>query len=260
MYPQKTLMLVDNAPVLAAAMASPLVAYFWPDKRGVAPRGYTKGMGVAFAQAYRMLKAQDRFMVKAAGPRTGSSAHDVLDWYEMELAAAGAKTSTAADRLISVFAIMLGLGMRESSGRHCDGPDTAEDRGPRGRPVPTTPDNAEAGLFQVSYDSIHGDTDRQALVKAFAGRQDLMDIFGEGASCTKPNHWPADVGRGQQAAFQNQMKECPLFATLYTAMFLRQERGHWGPINRKKAEARSDAVILFGQIKAIVDDMNDNVA
>lgn len=245
-------MAADNQPVLAAAVSSSLMTYHWPD-RGVAPHGYTKGMAVAFAEAYRLLKSQDRSMIEAAKPKTGNPAHDVLDYYHAELVAAGASEGTAADRLVAVFAIMLGLGMRESSGRHCCGPDTPQDRGPPGKPVPTTGENAEAGLFQVSYDSINHHAERQALVDAFAGRRDLLTEFGEGARCDRPAHWPLEVGAGAARAFQVQMKECPLFAALYTAIFLRQERSHWGPINRKKAEVRHDAIRLLDAVRAVVD-------
>ena len=242
----------DNLPIIAAATDSPLLHYDWSD-RGVAPRGYTKGMALAFAEAYRLMKAGDPSAVAAARERASDAAHDVLDHYAPELAAAGATTATAADRLVSVFSVMMGLGPRESSGRNCCGPDTPEDRGPPGHPVPTTPENAEAGLFQVSYDSIAGKAHRQALVDAYAGRQDLLVEFGEGARCERPGHWPPEVGAGKQAAFQKQMKECPIFAALYTAMFLREQRTHWGPINRKKAEVRRDAVELFTEVKALMD-------
>lgn len=242
----------DNLPILAAATASPLIHYEWPG-RGFAPIGYTKGMAVAFAEVYRLMKAGDPAAAAAARERTGDAAHDVLDHYAPQLALAGATTATAADRLIAVFSVMMGLGLRESSGRHCCGPDTPKDRGPPGHPVPTTPENAEAGLFQVSYDSIAGKAHRQAVVEAYAGRQDLLVEFREGAGCERPAHWPAEVGAGKQAAFQKQMKECPLFAALYTAMLLREQRTDWGPINHKKAKVRSDAVKLFAEVKTLVD-------
>lgn len=245
-------MAASNDSVIAAAKASPLMHYDWPH-RGVAPAGYTKGMAVAFAETYRLLKSNYPAAVTAARPLAGDARHDVLDHYAPELAAVGASAKTPAGRLISVFAIMLGLGMRESSGRHCCGPDTPEDRGPRGKPVPTTEQNAEAGLFQVSYDSVAGDADRQKIIDDYAGHQDLLTEFGEGAHCSKPKHWPPEIGTGAAREFQAQMKECPLFAVLYTAMFLRQARGHWGPITRKEAEVRTDAVALYTKVKAIVD-------
>ena len=246
-------MAVDNAPVIAAAKASALMKFDWRD-RDVAPHGYIKGMAVAFAETYRLLGAHDSAVVEATKPRMNDAVHDVLDHYAPELAASGATAITATDRLISVFTVMIGLGMRESSGRHCEGPDTPEDRGSKRHPIPTTPENAEAGLFQVSYDSIANHADRQALVDAYRKRTDLIDVFGEGAHCVKPGEWPADVGDGPPAAFQNQMKSCPLFAALYTAMFLRQALRHWGPIKRKEAEIRPEAVKLFSSIRSIVDN------
>src|SRR5262249_6754458 len=151
--------------------------------------------------------------------------------------AAGASTASAEDRLVAVCSIMLGLGMRESSGQHCAGADTAADR-----QAPTTEADAEAGLFQVSFDSIGNDPLRQGLSQASVNRPDLLDIFSVGVKCR-----PADlqnIGTGDGARFQAAMKNCPLFAVLYTAQFLRGHRTHWGPINRKEAEVRADAVKL----------------
>ena len=245
-------MIASNPLIVAAATASPLIRYDWPD-RGIAPRGYTKGMALAFAEAYRLMKAGNVAAVAAACERKGNATHDLLDYYAPELAVSSASNATGADRLVSVFSVMLGLGVRESSGRHCCGPDTPEDRGPPGQPVATTPENAEAGLFQVSYDSIAGKAHRQALVDNYAGQQVLLVEFGEGARCERPAHWPSEVGSGRQAAFQKQMKGCPLFAAIYTAMLLREQRTHWGPINQKEVEVRRDAVNLFTELKTLVD-------
>lgn len=244
--------MADNTAAIQAASASPLIHYPWHG-RDRAPAGYIKGMGAALAECCRLLKAGDRALLAITTPATGDPAHDVLDWYAPELKAAGAHLGEPADRLVAVSTILLGLGMRESSGRHCDGPDTPEDRGPPGHPVATTPDNAEAGLFQVSFDSIRKHADRQAVVDAYAGRNDLMSVFAEGAGCERPAHWPAEVGTGDAAAFQRQMKECPLFAVVYSALLSRQLRAEWGPINRKKVEAKPEAVSLFTQIRDLVD-------
>ena len=244
--------MADNTGPIAAAMASPLMHLAWHG-RDLAPRGYIKGMAAAFAECYQMLKATDQHLVAITAPASGDPDHDVLDWYADQLMKAGASVQTPADRLVAIFTILIGLGMRESSGRHCDGPDTPEDRGKRGHPVATTPDNAEAGLFQVSFDSIRNHADRQALVNAFAGRNDLKAVFSEGTSCDKPGHWPAEVGAGKEAAFQAQTKGCPLFAVIYSAMLSRQLRSEWGPINRKEAETRAEAVALFKKVRTLVD-------
>jgi hypothetical protein len=75
----------------------------------------------------------------------------------------------------------------------------------------------------------------------------------EGADCVRPDHWPADVGGEAPAAFQNQNKECPLFAVLYAVLLLRALRKEWAPINTRRAEVRPEAVALMGQIQVHVD-------
>jgi hypothetical protein len=245
--------MTDYAPIIQLAKQSPIYSYQWGDKKAAAPQGYIKGMAVAFAEAYKRLKEADPVLQSITRPRAQDPDHDILDWYAQELAQAGAASDTPASRLIAAFTVMIGLGIRESSGRLCCGPDTPEDRGPPGHPVPTTPENAEAGLFQISYDSIQKLPDRQALVDAFAGRTDLQDIFAEGTRCGEPHDWPDVVGTGAPAAFQKLAKECPLFATLYSGLLMRQMYKEWGPLIRKKAIADPDAVVLFGQIRDLVD-------
>lgn len=156
------------------------------------------------------LDAVHRAVATAINAVIGTPARDVLAWYADELTAAGGGTATATDRLIAIFSILTGLGMRESSGRLCVGADTPKSRG-----EPTTPENAEAGLFHVSWDSINGDADRQALFDAFKHRTDPKDIFGKGVTCSGAD---LDIhGNGEQAEFQTAMKDAPLFAALYAA-------------------------------------------
>ena len=242
--------MATNADIIALADASPLMSFNWPH-RGVAPKGYIRGMAVAFARFLEALHANDdgsaikKAVARATADAIGDKTADVLAWYAPELAAVGASTATADDKLVALFAIMLGLGMRESSGQHCVGADTPEDRG-----EPTTEANAEAGLFQVSFDSIGSDPLRESLFEAFENRTDLLDVFRVSVTCSAADLH--NFGTGAGARFQETMKKCPLFATLYTAQFLRGHRKHWGPINRKQAEARSDAVKLFKRVRAMV--------
>ena len=243
--------MVDDSPIISLVDRSPVEHEPWQD-RGRAPKAYVRGMAVAFARLFALLNSADdgsasrKAVVRATTPQIGDPAHDVLAWYAAELSDAGASVETADAKLVALFGIMLGLGMRESSGQHCVGADTPEDRG-----EPTTEENAEAGLFQVSHDSVHGDPLRAALFNEYKGRTDLLDIFRDGVHCNQQdllNH-----GTGDGAKFQETMKMCPLFAALYTAMFLRQQRKHWGPINTKKAEVKQDAVLLFRDVQKLID-------
>lgn len=169
---------MDDAALIALADRSRLRLYDWPD-RGIAPRSYLKRLILCFARAYAattddaaasrplgldkaVLDVMYRAVAVASDAAIGTPTHDVLAWYAEELNAGGATTATPTDRLIAIFSILTGLGMSESSGRFWVGADTPKSRG-----EPTTAENAEAGLFQVSRDSVDGDTDRQALFNAF---------------------------------------------------------------------------------------------
>lgn len=241
--------MATDTDIIALADRSPLVGFNWPG-RGLAPRAYIHGMAVAFGRLLTVLLANDdgsatsKAVAVATASQIGAPKADVLAWYAAELATAGATTASAEDRLVALFSIMLGLGMRESSGQHCVGADTAADR-----QAPTTEADAEAGLFQVSFDSIGGDPLRKRLFDEYVDRTDLLDVFSVGVKCR-----PSDlqnVGTGDGSKFQAAMKNCPLFAVLYTAQFLRGHRTHWGPINRKEAQVRADAVTLFNGVRAL---------
>jgi hypothetical protein len=233
----------DNTKVIATATASPLMKHDWTD-RGRAPAGYTKGMAAAFADVYRELKAADPVAVAATEPPAGAPAKDVLDWYDAALSAAGVgRGSTPEDRLIQIFSILIGLGMRESSGQHCEGRDMSA--------ANSDADTAEAGLFQVSHNSIAAHALLPGLSAAYRGRTDLLDVFKEGVRCKASalKNWGSGAGRD----FQELTKQCPAFAVRYAALLLRVSRKHWGPINTRKAEILPAAGKLFRDIKALVD-------
>jgi hypothetical protein len=203
------------------------IADRWHDPFG-APKGYIRGMSVAFARLYVLLRDADddsaskKAVVRATAEPIGDADHDVLKFYAPELVAAGASTDTPDAKLVALCSVMMGLGMRESSGRHCVGADTPEDRHPL----------------------------RRQLFIDYQGRTDLLDIFAEGVHCNNEN-WH-NHGTGDGAKFQETMKKCPYFAVLYTVQFLRSHRKHWGPINRKEAKVKQSVVTLFADIQKIL--------
>jgi hypothetical protein len=231
-----------DAESIRLAQSSPLVGYRWLD-RGRAPRGYINGMAVAFSRLYRRLLNQDQ-TVRAIGHTVdGDDSRDVLAWYADILADRGMAGGSSRDRLIQLMTILTGLGMRESSGRHCEGRDMSAEN--------VTSHTAEAGLFQVSFNSVRAHPLLLQLVDDYRGRDDLLDVFDDGVSCTRPE-W-RNWGQGAGRDFQEQTKRCPAFAVEYAALLLRHRRNHWGPINRKKAEVRSEAHRLFCDIADLVD-------
>ena len=130
--------------IIAAAKASAIARYDWKD-RGPASIGYTEGMAVAYASAFARLQAHDPVadrMSRALEPAfLDPHQHlkgDALSWYSDQLRAVGMGAATAPlERLRSLFVLLLGLGMRESSGRCCEGRDRSANN-----TVPTPPRRA----------------------------------------------------------------------------------------------------------------------
>src|SRR4029450_1272118 len=102
-------------------------------------------------------------------------------------------------------------------GRHCEGRDM--DAGNTGA------DTAEAGLLQVSRNSIGAPFLLGALFDQCKGSNDFQDIFADGVTCGADS-WK-NWGGGDGADFQALTKSCPAFAGEYAALGLRQMRGHW---------------------------------
>lgn len=232
-------MVRDRAALLAGSSA--LAAYNWRD-RGRAPIGYPKGMAAAYALAYHRFKAGAH--VEAGIAEHVGGAHDSLAWYGL------ADAPVAVTRLREAFALLIGLGMRESGGNFGAGRDvTAGNEGAAG---------TEAGLFQMSYSASGGMPMLPAMLAAAVAAGDdpegLGPIFHEGVNIL-PGSW-ADVGSGPGEQFQRMAKASPMFAVEAAALGLRQvggAQGHWGPIRRKEAELRPEALTLLLQVEEVVD-------
>jgi hypothetical protein len=168
---------------------------------------------------------------------------DALAHYESEFASLGMSNEAPGPNVLRhVFVLLLGLGMRESSGRHCEGRDMSADN--------VTAETAETGLFQVSYNSRSASPHLQALIADYQGREDFRAIFSDGVKCGAAS-WE-DCGQGPGRDFQALAKRCPAFAVEYAAVLLRNRRRHWGPINRKEAELRPEADQLFRDVEAFL--------
>lgn len=228
--------------IVALAGSSELASYRWAD-RGVAPRGYIKGMAVTYAKVYAKFKAGDSAALVMAQP-IGDDEHDALKWYEAAFHAAGlGGATTAVDRLRNNFTLLIGLGMRESSGRYSEGRDQSASN--------TSADSAEAGLFQQSWDSHGASAEISKLFAAYLSKPDdgFLSIFREGVSISDA----LPSGEGTGADFQRLAIARPAFAVEAAAVGVRVLRQHWGPINRHEAEIRPEADRLLQQVQVIVD-------
>ncbi|WP_407155650.1 N-acetylmuramoyl-L-alanine amidase [Bradyrhizobium sp. STM 3557] len=259
---------VAAAPALTAALATPAAAppagpppasidelktmaansniarFNWRD-RGRAPKGYIVGMALVFGRVYAKFKRGDAAALDMARKNSRNSNRDALAWYADLFRTAGmSNTADGADTLRHLFVLLIGLGMRESSGQYCEGRDITAHN--------TTSDTAEAGLFQMSFDANGASP---LLGQIFAGYKarpsGFLDVFKEGVRC-KPSGLE-NFGSGDGRDFQQLCKECPAFAAEYAAVALRHTRTHWGPINRRQAQINPDCDALLKQVQDAIE-------
>jgi N-acetylmuramoyl-L-alanine amidase len=234
------------------AMQSPVADYNWSD-RGMSPPGYTKGMALGYATLVRKLYVGDSAALDMAQADTGDDDKDALAWYadvyedlEMDNDEDGLPT------LRHLYCLLWGLGMRESSGRHCEGRDQSAEN--------TSSTTAEAGLFQQSQNSSSCSTEIQKLLDEYmsniGSQQCALDVFKEGVGCSS-SEWAcygSDVGYD----FQDTCKKCPQYAVEACLIGLRHLRQHWGPINEHAAEVNpyvDDLLIEIERVLAVSPDV-----
>jgi hypothetical protein len=227
------------------AASSACMKYSWKD-RGQAPKGYVKGLALVYAKAVcNQTRSDVTFEWK---PATTDDAHDALSWFRSNFTALGMSNASAGlDTLRHVYTLLLGLGMRESSGEHCVGRDASATN--------TSADSAEAGAWQTSYDSHGASTELPKLFAKYRASAAgcYLDTFREGVSCSSAD-WK-DWGSGDGYTFQKLEKECPAFAAEYAAVMLRVQggkSGHYGPLRTKAAEIRPECDAMFKSVQDYV--------
>jgi hypothetical protein len=199
------------------------------------PRAYMRGMALVFARSVCERTRDDVKIVSAARGDPDSTSFkrkDGLAWYDPEFRALGMPNDSAGvDTLRHTYALLLDLGVRESSGRYCLGRFLSD-------PF-NTADSAEAGPFQTSFGASTHNAVLPAMFARYQGDQGgcLLDVFSESVSCgpAEAKNW----GEGLGAEWQKLTKSCPAFATEYAAVVLRVHggsRGEYGPIQRKEAK------------------------
>jgi hypothetical protein len=230
--------------IVQMAARSAIARFHWK-QRGVAPAGYIKGMALVYARVYCKLKVGDAAASEMAKANTGDDAHDALAWYSAIFAAAGMRNAAAgADTLRHVFVLLTGLGMRESSGRYCEGRDRSASN--------TTAETAEAGLFQTSFNARTASPLLPTLFTQYsANPSGFVEVFKEGVRCSLRDL--ENFGDGPGMEFQRLSKACPAFAAEFAAVGLRCLRKHWGPINRREAEVRPECDDMLSKVQATVD-------
>lgn len=214
---------VLRAQIALMAATSNAAKINWAN-RGIAPKGYIKGMALTYARAYCEKNPITSSTV------AGSSDKDALTHLNIK------------PSLRNTYALLIGLGMRESSGKHCVGRDTTASN--------TSATSAEAGLFQTSYDSSGADASLPGLLASW-NKECYGGAFSEGVTCSAAD-WKS-FGSGTGFKFQEMAKGCPAFAAEYAAITLRKLRRHYGPINRKEVQFKAEVVELLSDIEKLVD-------
>jgi len=228
--------------IIAVARASAVASYSWPD-RGRAPIGYIVGMALSYAVACKRLASGDEVIAEMAQADRRDDDEDVLSWFSDELEDMEWDVSEdGVDTLRALFAIMIGLGMRESSGRYCEGRDMSASN--------TSADTAEASLFQTSWNIRSCCEEIGPLLEEFwENPNGFVDGFREGVSPTGSEL--QNFGAGSNGArYQFLSKYAPQFHVYVTAIGLRFLRQHWGPINRYEVDLHEDAYDLLEQVEA----------
>jgi hypothetical protein len=229
--------------LVALSASSECLSRNWSG-RGRAPAGYIKGMTLAFAKSLCRLRKGRAPSSLTTQRAAGDTERDALSWYQTQLDEAGLDTDRAgADALVTLYTLGIGHGMRESTGKHCQGVDPAA--------TDPTAVTAEAGLFQTSYNSSSASQELKDLLSQYreGGQTCFLEAFQEGVSCPKSSI----VGSGTGAAFQKLAKSCPAFAVEYAMLTLRVVRKHYGPINRREAEVVPACAQLLEDVREEVE-------
>jgi len=224
-----------DSPIATLASTSSCAKHIWAD-RGRAPLGFIKGVALVYSRRYCELRRHTDTAVTVMAGHAVHSAKDALNLY-------GKAGGSDVDRLRAVFALAMGEGMRESSGNTTEGYDKTV--------CHQTVEIAEAGLFQVSHDSLGRSVWQQRVIDQYAASPSscLLDTFLEGV---RPKTIPV-VGVGPGAEFQTRMKSCPALATDYAVIMFRVDRSHFGPITRKEAELVPECEDLLRSIEKEAD-------
>jgi len=231
--------------IMEIANNSTIARYSWRD-RGVAPKGYTQGMALAFAGSYKKLQTGHAAMEEMSKARTNSD-KDALNIYRADFERLNMNNEQeGANVLRHLYALMLGHGMRESAGKHCEGRDQSASN--------VQSDTAEAGLFQTSYNAHNAsDPEFDAVMNEFTASSAgcYLDQFAVNVTCSNSS-W-ANYGSGRGRDFQALCKSCPAFAAETCGLTLRNLANHYGPIVRHETELKADADAMFKQVQDYVD-------
>jgi peptidoglycan hydrolase-like protein with peptidoglycan-binding domain len=243
--PPGALTLEQQVVIMRIAEDSWIADYSWDD-RGVGPDGWIMGLALSFAQSYKKLKVGHPAVERIARANTHDD-DDVCMVYRAEFDNLGMSNETGGpDVLRHIYAFLIGMAMRESSGQHCCGRDQSADN--------TDSETCEAGMFQQSHNSFSSDSTLEPLMDEYEEglSPGYLEAFSTGVSCSSAD-WEC-YGSGRGYDFQVLAKNAPAFSAEACAVGLRVLKDHWGPVLRKEVELRKEADDMLLTVQAYVDE------
>jgi hypothetical protein len=235
----------QQAIIMRMAIGSEIAKYSWED-RGVGPDGWIMGLALSFAQSYKKLKAGHPAMERIARANTHDD-DDVCMVYRAEFDSLGMSNETGGPHVLRhIYAFLIGMAQRESSGQHCCGRDQSADN--------TDSNTCEAGMFQQSYNSFSSDSTLDPLMDEYLRglSPGYLDAFSTGVSCSSADWENYGSGRGRE--FQELAKNAPAFSAEACAVGLRVLKDHWGPVLRKEVELKIEADEILKLVQDYVEE------
>lgn len=210
--------------ILKIVDESPCTTYKWKD-RSVAPKGYMRGMAMVFARSTCYPSETTKGVL-------GDVSKDALVKYSQE------------SNNLNTYTLLLGLGMRESSGKYCTGRDATAGN--------TESDTCEAGMFQTSYNANVFSPELKVIFEKYKKNDKcFQEYFSENVTC-KTSDWKYYGTKEPGLMFQKLSKNCPAFAAEFASVVIRKALGHYGPLKRKEAEFNSQCKVMLGKVETLV--------
>lgn len=201
--------------------------------RGYAPTSYINGMAIMYAKQYCGFGSNFIKPTVITGSNSIGKHNDALKYYGLD----GGELTT--------YTFLIGLGMRESSGRYCVGRDM-----PRGF---DKSDSAEAGLFQMAYVARVFNSELKPLYEKYKNGELSCELktFDSAAArkckATDKITW----GSGEGAKWQELMKRCPAASAAWAAILIRSQLKHFGPIKRKEVEFKTQCKDMLKEVEKV---------
>lgn len=226
--------------IKAIAEQSTCALYRWKD-RGRAPAGYIYGMARSYARNLCRYRSSAVTVAGEMGQALQAPQKDALAHY-------GLNAASGEERLLALYTLGIGLGMRESSGKYCTGRDVSAGSSSM------QADTCEAGPFQQSYNSRVASGRLLPLWRDYQAHPERCDlaVWSVGVSPDSNCRTPS-AGSGPGRDWQEFTRKCPAFAADWAMVLVRKMKGHFGPLQRKEAEYRPECQAMLKQVTQAID-------